>query len=285
MANIQNDIPEIVLELAREAIALGLHEVHVSFGHLGADYSSPIEWILFLSKVEYANNEEANFLRASALRNQPLEAYRRGEPSKDNPLGGFYWDAEQIRAWMQEPLADDLAIDGEYASWVPQEDEEIRRFLLGHWELFELGVRNGWSMEHRTNWRDAERLKKMFSERDGSEGAAREILPVRTLKWNASNNFYNREGHPAHRSTGTPVSTGGWVMAHDSGSVDRRKQNHGPTHFDSISEEETLAILGNSAPWFVRVALFDEETEEWMYFPEALEDEKFTIRADSKEKE
>ncbi len=284
MANIQNDIPEIILELAREAIALGFHEVHVTFGHMGAEYSSPIEWLLFLSKVEYGDGDD-NFIRATAFRDEPLQAYRSGEPTAENPFGGFYWNVEQIRAWMREPLTDDFAKAGKYESWTPRTDEEIQRFLLGHWDLFEMGVRNGWSMEHRTNWRDAERLKEMLSERDSSEGVAREILPVRTLNWNASNNFYNREGHPAHRSTGAPVSTGGWIIAHGAGSVDRRKQNHGPTHFDPITEEELLEILGNNAPWFVRVALSDEETEEWMYFPEALEDEEFTIRADSKEKE
>lgn len=37
MRTIENDIPEIFLELAREAFALGLTEVHLGFWYIGGD--------------------------------------------------------------------------------------------------------------------------------------------------------------------------------------------------------------------------------------------------------
>ena len=47
-----------------------------------------------------------------------------------------------------------------------------------------------------------------------------------------------------------------------------------------LSEAQATELLTCNAPWFVRVALFDEEQEEWLHYPEALQPEERTIALD-----
>lgn len=44
MRTIENDVPQILLELAREAFTLGLGKVSLGFMYMDAEFVSPIEW-------------------------------------------------------------------------------------------------------------------------------------------------------------------------------------------------------------------------------------------------
>lgn len=275
MRTIENDIPEIFLELAWEGLALGIAEVSVGFWYMGSDFISPTEWSISLYKRRNGGSNPGvlTYLTATMGRgDQGPTAYIKS--ATDNPFDATYWGPEEIRSWMREPLE----ADGEYApAWSPIEDAALQEKFLVQWPLFEAGVRSGWSMERKVSW-DEQLITRRVLGRLGEEMDPEE-LPTMGLSWNISNSFYNLEGHPDNRETGQPVSLGGWSLlfpgkrekfyAHGDSST-----RHQPV---SLTETEVEELLGSNHRWFVRVARNDEELEEWFHFPEALQDPKFTI--------
>lgn len=271
MRTIENDIPEIFLELAREAFALGLAEVHLGFWYMDGDFISPIEWSLSLSKRD--SNIATDYITATMGRNGSEEyptAYVP-DPSR-NPLAGSYLDPEGIRAWMREPLES----AGEFIpGWAPVEDPEDQKRLLEQWPLFESGVRSGWTMERQVGWEDLE-LRRSSAEESGRELPS-DIFPTMKLSWEISNSFYNLKGHPAHRSTGAPVSVRGSSFI-----IGGKEKFQQPVYNDSgrlvamapLDRETVEDILSTNHPWFIRVAHDDEE---WLHFPEALKSPKKTV--------
>lgn len=272
MRTIENDIPEVFLELAREGISLGLSEVNLGFMYLDSDFISPTEWGLWLTKRESGSRAQ-EYLLVTMGRSESEKVPTAYIPNAEKPLGGTYWGPDEIRAWMREPLA----AESEWIiAWNPVEDPDEQEKLLDFWPLFELGVRSGWTMQYSVQWNRLHEFKQI-TERRGNDA---EGLPVPLkLEWSISNSFYNADGHPANRDTGAPVSIRGW------GSIFFGKENfhepvvNGDGHvrladLSRSTVEETLSV---NHPWFVRVAYNDEEQEDWLHFPEALQAPKHTV--------
>ena len=272
MRTIENDVPQILLDLAKEAFSLGLGKVSLRFMYMGADFVSPLEWALWLEKREGPrDSEHKSYISAVTMQRGDDEATSYVPSTTDDWRDSSYWGPDEIRAWMREPLPE----EGEYTpAWTPQLDGKRREKLMEQWELFEAGVRGGWVMQREIRWSDSLSMVRM-AERHNAE-LPEDYLPTLNLEWKAYNSFYNYEDHEAHRDNGTETSIGGWSMipygeapkffVHDGGKL------------TSLTPEYVHELLHSTAPWFVRVALNDEEAEEWLHYPEALQPEEFTIK-------
>jgi len=271
MRTVENDIPEELVELAEEAMGLGLYSVNLGFQYLGSDFVSPIEWALSLHKIEPdQRSSERTWLSVTTGRDSgDTSAYIPSE-DRSNWRGGSYWNIDQIREWLQQPVPVDLAL--EYSqSWAPVADSDAREYFLQQWHLFLEGVRSGWTMERKVRWRDHLSFGKIWAE----HGLSPDRLPNASLEWSITNSFYNMEGHPDHRSTGAPVSVGGWsLLSPDKDEVFYRRS----VRPELLSADTVREELGSTAPWFVRVALNDEENEQWLHYPEALQDPEDTVQ-------
>ncbi|MFE6966934.1 hypothetical protein ACFVAJ_17620 [Agromyces sp. NPDC057679] len=273
---ITNDVPEVLLEVAREAIGLGFSEVNLGFMYLGSDFPSPIEWALMLLKR--TNRHDAGpdaprvHVRLSAQREDSVPTAYVGPYDALDP----YWSVDQVRAWMQESVE----ADGEYIpAWTPVTDETVQKQLLTDWGAFREGVLSGWTMKHEARWNDLrnwQNLENRVSERDGRDARQLGPVPGTSLHWDSSNSFYNEKKHPAYRGKkddGAPVSVGGHstrAIGFDNGSERRMyRQLNGHPYMAEISAEEMAETLQATAPWFVRVAGYDEDREKWAHFPEA----------------
>ena len=104
MRTVENDIPEVFLELAREAIGLGISEVNPGFMYLDADFVSPIEWGLWLTKRESGSRAREYILLTMGRSEDETEptAYI---PNPEKHLAGTYWGPAEVRSWMRKPLA------------------------------------------------------------------------------------------------------------------------------------------------------------------------------------
>lgn len=276
MRTIENDIPEVFLELAREALGLGLTEVHLGFMYLDAEFVSPIEWGLWLTKREggSSSREYLSLTMGRGTGEDEPTAYIPSESS--SPFDATYWGPAEVRSWMREPLE----AEGEYVpSWEPVSDPEAQEALLAHWPLFELGVRSGWTMEHKIGWMELDALRRI-AERTGRELKPENLIPQLTLSWSMTNSFYNTAGHPDHRDTGAQLSVRGWGLI-SGGEADFREHIRDPETgrpaVRRLSPEDVEQILGTNHPWFVRVAYNDEERQDWLHFPEALKSPKKTL--------
>lgn len=271
MRTIENDIPEELVELARDAMGLGLYSVNLGFQYLDSDFVSPIEWSLSLHKIEPdQRSSERTWLSVNLGRgSEEPQAYIPSE-DRSNWRGGSYWGVDQIREWLQEPVIGDPAV--EYSqSWEPVSEPEAQEYFLRQWPLFLEGVRSGWTMERKVRWRDHLSFGKIWKE----QGLAPDLFPNTSLEWSITNSFYNMEGHSDHRSTGAPVSVGGWSLLSPGKKEEfyRRSVRPEPLSAEAVREE-----LGSTAPWFVRVAVDDEENEQWLHYPEALQDPEETVQ-------
>jgi hypothetical protein len=271
MRTLENDVPEVLLELAREAFALGLFKVRLGFMYMGADFVSPIEWALWLAKRDGGDSDERSYLSPITVQRGSDEGATTYVASEtDDWKDSTYWGPDEIRRWMREPLS---SSDEYTPAWNPVTDPKLQEKLLEQWPLFELGVRSGWVMGHNVNWSEQERYEELFKKM-GKE-LPEDYLPLLKLDWEASNSFYNYEGHESHRDTGAKVSTGGWSML-PYGKPEQFYRHDG-SHPASLSREKVEELLGNTAPWFVRVAAFDEAKDEWLHYPEALQPAGFTV--------
>lgn len=248
-----NDIPQQLLDLAREAIAAGLGAVSIGFYYLDDDFVSPIEWALHLTKREHLDDTDVTWVTVTASREETApRAYvsDRG-----------YWGVEQIRAWFQEPLS---AIGDYVPAWAPVTDPRAQEHLLANWDLLELGARHGWSVTHKTDWIGKHSLDRVLEREPNAH------LPGISMEWSASNGFYNKKGHPAHRKSGAPVSVNGFSCTSAAGA--QSAYMHGRytdrPHQLPLTPEQLREILGRTAPWFVRVAGVDQNDEAWQHFPE-----------------
>lgn len=273
MRTIENDIPEIFLELAREAVALGFSEVTLGFMYLDADFVSPIEWGLWLTKRE-SNSEAREYVLLTMGRNSEEKSPTAYIPNPNgNPLDGNYWGPEEVRSWMQEPLA----AEGEYVlAWNPVGDPEDQDALLAHWPLFELGVRSGWTMQYSAQWDRLHEIKQMLVNHD--QMSRRELFVPLKIEWSITNSFYNTKGHPDHRSTGAPVSVRGWgsISFGREEFYEPVKTKEGP-RLSPLAKDSVEKTLGANHPWFVRVAYDDEAGGKWLHFPEALKSPSKTL--------
>lgn len=273
MRTIENDIPEVFLELAREGISLGLAEVHVGFMYLDADFVSPIEWGLWLTKRE-SNSKAREYVLLTMGRSESETVPTAYIADPERPMAGTYWGPDEIRAWMREPLK----AEGKWIrSWNPVEDSEEQQKLLDFWPLFELGVRSGWTMQYSVQLDRLEELKGMV-ERTGRSPKEGLSVPLK-LEWSITNSFYNTEGHPDHRSTGSPVSLRGWgsISFGEEAFYEPIRNEEGHVRLSPLTKDVVEETLGTNHPWFIRVAYNDEEREKWLHFPEALESPKKTV--------
>lgn len=271
MRTVENDIPEALTELARYAMELGLHSVNLGFQYLDSDFVSPIEWSLSLRKIEPdRRSAERTWLSVNIGRgSEEPQAYIPSE-DRSNWQGGSYWGLEKIRKWLQEPVIGDPAV--EYSqSWEPVTDPEIQEHFLQQWPLFLEGARSGWTMERKISWRDHLSFTRAL-ERDG---VSVDRLPNSSLEWSITNSFYNMEGHPDHRDTGAPVSVGGWSLLSPGKDEQFYRRS---VRLEMLSSEAVREELSSTAPWFVRVAVDDEENEQWLHYPEALQDPEDTVQ-------
>jgi len=271
MRTIENDIPAELVELAEEAMGLGLHSVNLGFQYMGSDFVSPIEWSLSLHKIEPDNRSTArSWLSFTAMRGDDgPTAYIPSEDPADWG-GGSYWNIDQVREWLQWPI--EANPDEKYSqSWSPATDPELREYFLQQWSLFIEGARSGWTMERKVNWRTMD----IFNGSRAERGEELDRFPGLSLGWEASNSFYNMDGHPANRDTGAPVSIGSWSMLNHGEEEEFFRKTVRP---EKISRDVVEAELSSTAPWFVRVAVNDEENEQWLHYPEALQDPDETVQ-------
>lgn len=272
MRTVENDIPEIFLELAREAFALGLAEVRIGFWYMGSDFISPIEWALWLTKRESAS-EARETIVATMQRDEDKPTAYIPEPG-GNPWDAAHWGPDEIRSWMKEPLE----AEGEYAiEWTPTEDPAVQEKFLAQWPLFEEGVRSGWSMERKISWSELNTMRRTMEKLDGEFDATE--LPTLGLSWDITNSFYNTEDHADNRDTGAPISAGGWSLLFDGEEEKFYRHGDGDPRPIPLSRVEVEELLNTNHPWFVRVAVNDEEQEDWLHFPEALQDSEHTIQS------
>ena len=271
MRTIENDIPEELIELARDAMELDLYSVNLGFQYLGSDFVSPIEWALSLHKIEPdSRSSERSWLSVTAMRGDDgPTAYI---PS-DDPMdwrGGSYWNTVQVREWLTKPVLADP--DDEFSqSWEPAEDPELQEHFLRQWPLFLEGARSGWTMNHKVSWREHASINRLRSD----TGRELSRFPQLGLNWEITNSFYNMPGHPSNRDNGTPVSVGGWSLRRPGEPEAFYRRSIAP---ERLSLEEVQEELGSTAPWFVRVAVNDEENEQWFHYPEALQDPEETVQ-------
>lgn len=271
MRTIENDIPAELIELAEEAMALGLYSINLGFQYMGSDFVSPIEWSLSLHKIEPDNRSTGrNWLNFTAMRgDERPTAYIPSEDPADWGEGS-YWNEFQVREWLHQPIEADP--NEKYSqSWAPATDPELREYFLQQWPLFIEGARSGWTMERKVNWRTMAILNMGRAER----GVELERFPGLSMGWDAGNSFYNMDGHPDNRETGAPVSVGSWsVLNHGEEEEFFRKT----VKLERISREVVDSELKSTAPWFVRVAVNDEENEMWLHYPEALQGPEETVQ-------
>lgn len=273
-SRIINDIPQAMLDVAREAMKLGLAEVQLGFMNLGSEFPSPIEWALWLTKRESGNimspDDKRAYVALTASRGEVPTAY---VGDKDQP----YWDLDTVKNWLQEELpAEDEFIE----AWSPVLDDIRQQQLLANWSMFEAGARNGWIMKHTVDWANDSLLRRHL------ERAGRPVdekhLPTIRLSWESSNNFYNTLGHPSYRgaddASGIPVSINGWLTIRSqygpngySSTVEPFRGLTSAPYRGSVSAVFVDAMLSRTAPWFVRVADEDPQMEEWVQFPEATD--------------
>jgi len=271
MRTIENDIPEELVELAKEAMALGLYSVNLGFRYMGSDFVSPIEWALSLHKIEPdQRSSERTWLAVTAMRGDdgPTAYIPSDDPT--DWLGGSYWNTAQVREWLRESVPADLAL--EYSqSWAPTADPEGSAYFLQQWPLFIEGARSGWTMERKADWR----LMETFNRGREERGTELDRLPTLSMIWEAGNSFYNMDGHPDNRAMGAPVSVSSFSRLDQDGEEVFFRRTIRPEQVGrDIVEEE----LSSTAPWFVRVAVNDEENEMWLHYPEALQDPEETVQ-------
>ncbi len=274
MRTVENDIPEIFLELAREAIGLGISEVNLGFMYMDAGFVSPIEWGLWLTKREHGSAPDEYLLLTMGRSEGETEPTAYIPSSTGDPFAGTYWGPEEVRAWMKEPLE----AEGEYVpAWMSVEDPETQGKLLAQWPLFEMGVRSGWTMKRKVDWTSRAIFKRSMERSGGS--VADDVLPPMNLGWSITNSFYNAEGHPDHRDTGASISVSGWglISYGEEQFNEHIRAEDGRPAISRLSREQVEETLGTNHPWFVRVAYNDEEQEDWLHFPEALQAPEQTI--------
>lgn len=254
MRAITNDIPQILLDLAREAVALGFERVAIGQGGGSGDKVSSPEWMLHLIKNErhHSNDKTVtahiNVSRSRSSNPKNVTAYVGCDVSgTDNP----YYTAEDIRAWMLEPIASDPNSEYSYP-WNPTLDETRQASLLTSWDHFKAGVLSGWSMTHSVKWGDLFMTNR--------SRARAELEPLTTpnigIEWHMTNSFYNKKGHPAYRKNkNSRLYISGWMTVYpdDNTRFIARSTEDAP-HFAEITEAEMTEILGTTAPWFVRIS-------------------------------
>lgn len=278
MRTIENDIPEELVELARDAMELGLYSVNLGFQYLDSDFVSPIEWALSLHKIEPDNRAtERSWLSVTAARGDDGPTAYIPSEDRSNWREGVYWNTDQVREWLTQPIEGDL--DDEYSqSWEPAATPDAREYFLRQWPLFLEGVRSGWTMERKVRWRDHLSFGKIWAE----HGLPADRFPNASLEWSITNSFYNAEGHPDHRDTGAPISVGGWSLL----TPDKPEEFHRRSiRLERLSPKDARQEISSTAPWFVRVALNDEENEQWLHYPEALQDPEDTVQEAPSEKQ
>jgi hypothetical protein len=277
MRTVTNDVPQVLLDVARDAMKLGMTEVTLGFMYLGADFPSPTEWALHLVKRE--NSFDAVAGTPAAPRVHVVLTMQRGEDTPTAYVGGLndgpYWDVERVTAWMHESID----ADGEYIrAWAPVTDETMQAHLLATWEPFREGVLSGWTMKHKVLWANLVYVEKLM----GRAAALLEQLPLTSLEWHMTNTYYNEEKHPSYRGgdgdrSDVPVSISGYSF-HRAHGVDEDCADREGGSFRSlqaspyqavISADERREILQTTAPWFVRVAGYNDEEEYWTHFPES----------------
>jgi hypothetical protein len=262
MRTVTNDVPQALLDVARDAMRLGLAEIHLGFMYMGSDFPSPIEWALHLIKRESRYDAPADAPRVhvvlAMMRHDDAPRAYVGGKSGDDP----YWSVDQVTAWMQESVEP----DGEYIpGWAPTTDVAVQEHLLADWDTFLEGVLSGWTMEHKVSWPDR-----------GLKSAGK--FPQTGLRWNMTNTFYNEKKHPSYRGdddgSGTPLSIGGYSFRRTNrrdadSAIDAFRSLNKEPYQAVITPEEMLETLQTTAPWFVRVAGYNEKKEKWTHFPEA----------------
>lgn len=277
-----NDAPEALLALAELAIGRGFDSVSLGFGDLGADFPAPISWMLHLTRTDfstyYAAHGEAppegfgkdEHLMVDLQRSVEQEDGTRG-PDEVQAYRGYpegvafgdeahdpYWDEARIREWIMEetPL-------------MPARAPEESAAYLADWPLMRTAYLNGWSVK-----RELRRGDQMSFARHMPAG--HDPLPlVAPINIDALNHFYNVEGHPDNRSTGTQVSVSAHLTAivRDEPESELDDDERAILHLEKRRVEDSdnavyttrsafEEVAGSRAPWFVPVASFVDETEE-----------------------
>jgi hypothetical protein len=224
---IDRTAPLAFRELAEIALKVGsIDHVSMGFEGLGADFPAPIGWILNMNRIDQVLLHQTGL---SEQGNHMMVSAQVGqEPSAFVGFGQDYLDAEEISQWIHHPrpgIAGPIIMD------------------VDDVELMITALRNGWT-------------------------AAREITRIGTqvgvaYVFEALNNFYNLEGHPAHRSTGASLSRRVSLVS--------PVRSHAPEQayaafVDGVTStaEKALAEIAEQAPWYADVAYFDDDQEEWI---------------------
>lgn len=256
-----NDVPDELLDLAKEAMKRGFASVRLGFGGMGYDFPAPISWMLWLDKTGdragYAGSIASLTLDVQrseldagedGLRPIDADAAYVGHLPKDLTGGADYWGLATVREWLDTPVAEE---DRPLPSWSPVTDAANQEVLLGDWEDFERAARSGWCVERKIE--DLFRIEGRLSIK---------------LSLDVTNNFYNVEGHPQHRSTGAELSRDVWrsgtlVTADAPWSIESGVLSEVVEYrVVPLGADEADTLMGSPAPWFVPVASVTPDTED-----------------------
>lgn len=249
-----NDVPQELLDLARRAVGRGFDRVVLGFEGLGADFPAPVGWLLHLTRCDALSlhaltgavdveSRRAEHLIVDCQRGHAPTAYVAGRG-----FGVDYWDVAQIAAWIDSdtPL-------------LTQPDEEERKLLLAEHDLFEAAAAAGWAVSHERNRADGLAVAQDL----------RVPWPLSfKLEVSAVNNHFNTRGHADSRWTGAPVSVSARLLVHHSADeptrLARRSLMHAADPRVIAAGQSFDDVARSRAPWFVPVATFDDDSEEWV---------------------
>lgn len=254
---IDRTLPEELADVARLAVASGLDKTVLHFEGLSHDFPAPIGWMLSISRVDQAylnglqiGGHDDEYAALTAERNHIAINVQIGDGVKayvgdeDGESGTPYWGAERIKEWITTPLPGLELTESESESCRLDAD-----WMIEAW-------RKGWRFE-----RSVDRGQSLISRADDFSA------PV-SYSFEAQNWFYNVEGSPSHRSSGSEVSfgframrdglDGEWVQAWQ-GAEEMEGGGFRPL---STPIERMLDWSASTPPWSARVAYLDDETDD-----------------------
>lgn len=224
IAGTDRTVPGELVDLAVLAIRHGAHRVSLGHQSLGVDFSAPIGWICWITEKDPILHPDPK-ARSFLLRHQ---------------IGD---DLEEIQApaWLTERI--DSATEP-----VTVIDELV--------ELFQAGIRHGWSVKYERGEGEHEIFRKV-AEKHGDAAAfgMRHDLTATATNWGYDAAAAARDEHVSTELT-LSMREGlerDAIAFSDDGGTHRQVD---PSHVESLMRRQ--------APDFAPVARFNDELEEWM---------------------
>lgn len=243
-------IPHVMLELARLAIEQGFDNVSLGFEGLGYDFLAPIGWRVHLEPVSYEN---ASLDKAEVStddgpdhisfwmmvdQNEPAAFIKVGPDSS-----AVYWGAEQIRAWICRDRPGTMTLNDTDRAACHQHANQ----MLEAWS-------NGWVAERRID-RTLSRVPQMTD------------YPAQVHQTFIAYNYaYGATEHPLDKDACIPYCRS-LKISRKGLTGESYRQGAFVNHqlpFILMELDDILAEIASPQPWYVPVARFDEDAEEWV---------------------